>query len=376
MALCACALVRAQVIATDNAEHSAYTVNATYNAINGGTGAWDPAGWVAEGWEAGDRPLVKAVSPSLNMGTQVFTTNAAVGGGADSKRKLQSGIPIGSTVTWRMMIDPACSAGEFYLDVRSGQPGSSGQRDMLLLIGEVGANWRVYAKYGGIEMSTLFSTPFTLGERVDGSMTITGLNTWQMTLTPFGGSPSTISGEFRTTDQLVQVLNFSNFGLNGDAYFNNISVNGPAPANQTLTGNLILGDTAFSGASTRNIAYTVMQGTTTLASGSVTASASSSALSIDVPASATGAAELVLDGSSFLKRVVSINLTGSNQAIGNATMQNGDVDGTGEVDAADIDQVIAAFGNMGDNVEDVDVSDEVDAADIDIVIANFGGMDD
>ena len=147
-------------------------------------------------------------------------------------------------------------------------------------------------------------------------------------------------------------------------------------SNQTLSGNLILGDTAFSGASTRNIAYTVMQGTTTLASGSVTASASSSALSIDVPASATGAAELVLDGSSFLKRVVSINLTGSNQAIGNATMQNGDVDGTGEVDAADIDQVIAAFGNMGDNVEDVDVSDEVDAADIDIVIANFGGMDD
>ena len=90
----------------------------------------------------------------------------------------------------------------------------------------------------------------------------------------------------------------------------------------------------------------------------------------------TGAATLVLDGSSFLKRAVSITLTGSNQAIGNATMQNGDVDGTGEVDAADLDQVIAAFGNMGDNVEDVDVNDEVDAADIDIVIGNFGNVDD
>jgi hypothetical protein len=224
-------------------------------------------------------------------------------------------------------------------------------------------------------MSTLFSTPFTLGERVDGSMTITGLNTWQMTLTPFGGSPSTISGEFRTTDQLVQVLNFSNFGLNGDAYFNNISVNGPAPANQTLSGNLILGDTAFSGASTRNIAWSVMQGTTNLGSGTIVAGAPSTAMNLAVGAG-TGAAQLVLDGSSFLKRVVSINLTGSNQAIGNATMQNGDVDNSGEVDAADIDQVISAFGNMGDNVEDVDVSDEVDAADIDIVIANFGGMDD
>ena len=148
------------------------------------------------------------------------------------------------------------------------------------------------------------------------------------------------------------------------------------PANQTLSGNLFLGDTVFSGSSTRNIAYTVMQGTTTLISNSVTASASSSALSIGVPASATGAATLVLDGSSFLKRVVPITLTGSNQVIGTVALVNGDVDGTGEVDAADLDQVIAAFGNMGDNVEDVDVNDEVDAADIDIVIGNFGNVDD
>ena len=148
-----------------------------------------------------------------------------------------------------------------------------------------------------------------------------------------------------------------------------------ATSGQTLSGNLILGDTAFSGASTRNIAWSVMQGTTNLGSGTIVAGAPSTAMNLAVGAG-TGAAQLVLDGSSFLKRVVSINLTGSNQAIGNATMQNGDVDNSGEVDAADIDQVISAFGNMGDNVEDVDVSDEVDAADIDIVIANFGGMDD
>jgi len=190
--------------------------------------------------------------------------------------------------------------------------------------------------------------------------------------TKFSGTISGLSGttmgriafHYDVTDGGPAGSNSNYFGID------DVSISVP------LTGNLILGDTAFSGASTRDIAYTVMQGTVTLSSGTVTATASSSAMSILVPKSATGAAELVLDGSSFLKRKVALTLTGSSQAIGNATMQNGDVDGTGEVDAADIDQVIAAFGNMGDNVEDVDVSDEVDAADIDIVIANFGGMDD
>lgn len=47
-----------------------------------------------------------------------------------------------------------------------------------------------------------------------------------------------------------------------------------------------------------------------------------------------------------------------------------------EVDAADIDLVIANFGMM--NVDglggDIDLSNEVDAADIDLVIANFGAV--
>ena len=61
-------------------------------------------------------------------------------------------------------------------------------------------------------------------------------------------------------------------------------------------------------------------------------------------------------------------------------MTNGDPDYSGEVDAADIDLVIAHFGetpaSSGWNADiDVDGSDEVDAADIDIVIANFGSID-
>ena len=55
---------------------------------------------------------------------------------------------------------------------------------------------------------------------------------------------------------------------------------------------------------------------------------------------------------------------------------NGDVDHSGEVDAADIDAVISAFGVLGDSPADVDGSQEVDAADIDITIANFGALDD
>ncbi len=57
----------------------------------------------------------------------------------------------------------------------------------------------------------------------------------------------------------------------------------------------------------------------------------------------------------------------------NFNLTNGDVDGSGEVDAADIDEVIADFGQTSAWVlSDVDGSGEVDAADIDIAIANFG----
>jgi len=58
---------------------------------------------------------------------------------------------------------------------------------------------------------------------------------------------------------------------------------------------------------------------------------------------------------------------------------NGDADGSDEVDAADIDAVVSAFGLTGlpNSVrEDIDGSGEVDAADIDIVIATFGAAGD
>jgi len=60
----------------------------------------------------------------------------------------------------------------------------------------------------------------------------------------------------------------------------------------------------------------------------------------------------------------------------NVTLISGDVDGSGEIDAADIDLVISQFGSTDPTVCDVDGSGEVDAADIDLVISNFGQTGD
>ena len=63
---------------------------------------------------------------------------------------------------------------------------------------------------------------------------------------------------------------------------------------------------------------------------------------------------------------------------------NGDADGSEEIDATDIDFVIADFGHsVGSDIWgdengfiDLDRSGEVDAVDIDICIANFGSVGD
>ena len=160
-----------------------------------------------------------------------------------------------------------------------------------------------------------------------------------------------------------------------DGNMSAISIDLYSIAPQVISGTLNLQDTgAF--AYNRTIGYTIMQGTNSIGSGSVVASASATSFAIPLVNAYSGAATIVWDGSSFLKRNTGVTLTGSSQAVGAVNMQNGDVDASGEVDAADIDAVIADFGILADDPSDVDVSGEVDAADIDIVIANFGGLDD
>ena len=147
-----------------------------------------------------------------------------------------------------------------------------------------------------------------------------------------------------------------------------------------LSGNLLLGDTIFANSLTRSINYEVKQGLATIASGTINANASSMPYSINT-SNAVGPATITFSGASFLTKIVSLTLTGSAQTVPDTLMFNGDVDDSGEVDAADIDNVIANFGQnwpggVGNPLADVDVSGEVDAADIDAVIANFGNSDD
>ncbi len=84
------------------------------------------------------------------------------------------------------------------------------------------------------------------------------------------------------------------------------------------------------------------------------------------------------DAAIWLRRTVATTAPAGLSITGfNLSLPNGDVDGSGEVDAADIDAVITAFGQTSESFfnADPDGSGEVDAADIDLVIANFGGQD-
>ncbi len=188
---------------------------------------------------------------------------------------------------------------------------------------------------------------------------------------------STVNQVWRVVDAGSAVLSSSEKLFDGPStsYLRGIRYI-PGAANVNLTGQLNLADTAFVSTFTRTITYTVKQGATTIGSGSVVADASDEGFSISVPASASGAATIEWDGSSFLLRKTAVTLTGSGVVVGSVSVQNGDVDNSGEVDAADIDEVIANFGATTNITSDVDVSGEVDAADIDIVIANFGGVND
>ncbi|MBL8060700.1 MAG: DUF642 domain-containing protein [Chthonomonas sp.] len=143
----------------------------------------------------------------------------------------------------------------------------------------------------------------------------------------------------------------------------------------TIVGVLDLQDTFGTFAANRVIPYVVMQGTVTITSGSVTCPATLSPISIGVPTSATGPAQLIFNGSSFLQKTTNVTLGGLTVSVGTIACVNGDVDYSGEVDAADIDAVIADFGSTAVNDTDCDVSGEVDSDDIDIVVANFGLVD-
>jgi len=181
-----------------------------------------------------------------------------------------------------------------------------------------------------------------------------------------------------TNDGMVHVGNFplqnypSNWTMRGLAF-------GPDP--RTVSGTVNLQDTVGTFPSTpRQISWKLRQGNVVIYSGNLNMTSASAPLQFQMTDDFNGNFTIEFDGSSFLKKTVAFSMSGATGNFGTVTLQNGDPDFSGEVDAADIDLVIARFGNTypspsQDPDSDVDCSGEVDAADIDIVINNFGGVD-
>lgn len=140
----------------------------------------------------------------------------------------------------------------------------------------------------------------------------------------------------------------------------------------SVLGIIALTDIVWSPVYPRTITVKVMQGEQTLAQKQL-AVATTAGLSLNV--SGAGPAVVTIDGPTQLKRRRYIFLDGNPVDLGSIVLLNGDVDGSGEVDAADIDATIMDFGAAAVNA-DIDLSGEVDAADIDIVISNFGLTDE
>ena len=154
------------------------------------------------------------------------------------------------------------------------------------------------------------------------------------------------------------------------------------PVAHTVSGTLVLDDMIpnFAPGVNRTVNWAIKQGTVTAASGSMVTNTATVNFSVNLPDSIQGYSIWEWDAGSSLKEKLIIIMPGTSFGFGTVNLLNGDADHSGEVDAIDIDDVIANFGNTypgpGNVDADVDGTGEVDATDIDIVIACFGNVDD
>ena len=226
--------------------------------------------------------------------------------------------------------------------------------------------------FGAIRSYTFTTTGFTFQPNTTYGISIRG-NTGTITAGSwFGAVPMVAPTGLATFLDTRITTNGTTFTT--DVLYPRITllVNDP---DQTINGALVLNDTSSEFAAPRTMSYIVKQGTTTLQSGTIVATTPTTSFGITAPSTATGPATIIVDGSSFVQKTFSINLSGTTTDIGTLALTNGDPDLSGEVDAADIDMAILAFGSTVSTDTDVDCSGEIDAADIDIIIANFGAVD-
>ncbi|MBL8059096.1 MAG: hypothetical protein JNK63_00095 [Chthonomonas sp.] len=216
------------------------------------------------------------------------------------------------------------------------------------------------------------------------SYTWTGADYWNLNHTDLAWHPTVGMNYVTQGSSLAVVHSLVNppavIGNYGGGYNVTALAYGPSP--RTVQGTVILDDTVGSFPGTpRLISYQVVHNANVIHSGTMFMTTNSQWFQWQVSDNYNGPAEVVFNGSSFLRRKVPVNLSGPIVLTGPVNLQNGDPDFSGEVDAADIDLVIARFGNTYPSASpnpdaDVDCTGEVDAADIDVVIANFGGVDD
>ena len=226
--------------------------------------------------------------------------------------------------------------------------------------------------FGGVRTCVFTSSGFTFQPNTTYGLTIRQVTTESAGSWYYANPIVTPSG-LATWIDTRRTYNGTTWGT--DALIPRITLE-VADLTQTLSGNITFSDTAGTFAANRTMNYSIVQGTTTIQTGTIVSSSSNQAFNITLPAAATGGAVFAVDGSSFLRESRGITLTGTTTNIGSTNVRNGDPDLSGEVDATDIDLVIADFGSLSVGNADVDVSGEVDATDIDIVIANFGATDE
>ncbi len=162
-------------------------------------------------------------------------------------------------------------------------------------------------------------------------------------------------------------------------YLDNIAVFGE-PFWSTISGTLTR--TSYIGSTTvRPVTVDVLGAGNALLGSYPVALASSPTTTYELDTPHLGTFTLVYRAPGFISRRQTGIVMAWNTSIPAIVLPNGDVDGSGEIDAADIDQVIARFGAILGDLNytanaDVDGSGEIDAADIDVAIANFGAVND
>lgn len=200
----------------------------------------------------------------------------------------------------------------------------------------------------------------------------------------FGPFTSATSWTLRTTPLFTatnskMTLRFEGVQTDGTASLIDTVSLVPSTAGHDLRYSLFLSDVVADSAFLIPVTVTVRQGTTTVYSSTIVAPPFG-IFRPEIPLSVTGPVQIEFDTPTHLKKKINATLPPTNPNGGFVTLENGDADGSGEVDAVDIDLVISKFGTTSSQANylaaaDIDKSGEVDAIDIDVVIANFGNLD-